>query len=101
MDVSKTAVRVAKFPETCLGVACDLGLLAGDAGCCPGLDIGADGVPYILLFKELDCCSSGRMCESMNDVEHSLPEEGRNPGSRSACARVTQYCWSFGHLDVL
>ena len=50
MDVSKTAVRLAEFPETCLGVACDLGLLAGDACGCPGLDIGADGVPDVLLF---------------------------------------------------
>ena len=101
MDVSKTAVGLAEFSETCLGMLCDLGLLAGDAGGCPGFDIGADGVPYVFLFEELDCCSSGGMGESMDDVENSLPEGGRNPWSRIACARVTQYTRSIWHLDVL
>ena len=101
MDVSKTAVGLSELSETCLGVSGDLGLLAGDAGGCPGFDIGSDVVPYILLFEELDCCSSGGMGESMDDVENGLPEGGRNPWSRIACARVTQYNRSIRHLDVL
>ena len=54
MDVSKTAVRLTELSKTCLGVSCDLGLLAGDAGGCPLFDVGADGVPYVFSFDELD-----------------------------------------------
>ena len=54
MDMSKTAVRLAEFPEACLGVAGGFGLLAGDAGGCPGLDISTDGVPDVFLLQKFD-----------------------------------------------
>ena len=89
VNVSEAAIGLRELADTSLGVADDLRCLAGDAGCCPFLDVCSDRVPDILLFQELDRCSFGWMREAVNHVENSFPEGGRNPRSRITRARVT------------
>ena len=89
MDVTEAAIGLDEFTDTCLGMADDFGFLAGDASCGPGLDVGGDRIPNILLLQDLNCRFPGGVGEAVDYVEDSFPEGGRHPRSRSTRANIT------------
>ena len=89
MDVTEAAIWLDEFANNRLGMADDFGLLAGDASRGPGLDVGGDGIPNVLLFQHLNCRLPGGVGEAVDYVEDIFPEGGGDPRSRSTGANIT------------